>query len=57
VPSQVTLPPQDLTSRRMNRVAPTPAATARFDSEELLSLLRQGPEKEVGLRNTTSADP
>jgi pimeloyl-ACP methyl ester carboxylesterase len=28
-----------------------------FDPEELLGLLRQGPEIEVGLTNTTSADP
>ncbi len=30
---------------------------SKFDPEELLDLLRQGPQDEAGLTNTTSADP
>jgi hypothetical protein len=30
---------------------------SKFDSEQLLDLLRQGPQDEVGPTNSTSADP
>ena len=30
---------------------------SEFDPEELLDLLRQGPQDETGRTNTTSADP
>jgi pimeloyl-ACP methyl ester carboxylesterase len=30
---------------------------SKFDPEELLGLLRQGPQDEAGLTNTTSAEP